>query len=157
MYDYVDGKADWLAAGLASEGTALVEPSLGALARTDAPTARLEERVGEARERCRTTGWDRCWVVNEEHVLLGQLRAKELERAAPDARAEDAMLPGPSTFRPNVTAHEMLHLMDEHDLSAVPVTTSDGRLLGVVRREDLEAALADGAGGSEERSPGQSE
>ena len=61
---------------------------------------------------------------------------RELE--APDERtAEQAMRPGPSTFRPNVSAHEMMHYMDEHDLRTAIVTRSDGTLVGIVRREGL--------------------
>jgi Mg/Co/Ni transporter MgtE len=46
------------------------------------------------------------------------------------------MRPGPSTFRPHVPIEEMAHFMVHHDLPSSPVTTSDGRLVGLLRRED---------------------
>jgi Mg/Co/Ni transporter MgtE len=46
------------------------------------------------------------------------------------------MRPGPSTFRPLVPIAEMARYMTEHDLPTVPITTADGRLIGVLRRED---------------------
>jgi CBS domain-containing protein len=50
------------------------------------------------------------------------------------------MRPGPSTFRPNVSAIEMLEYMDRNHLDTAPVTTSDGRLVGLVLRVDAERA-----------------
>jgi len=46
------------------------------------------------------------------------------------------MRPGPSTFRPYVSLHEMAHFMEEHDLESSPVTTSDGKLVGLLYRAD---------------------
>jgi hypothetical protein len=46
------------------------------------------------------------------------------------------MRPGPSTFRPYVLIEELTHLMIHHDLPTSPVTTSAGRLVGLLRRED---------------------
>lgn len=36
------------------------------------------------------------------------------------------------------TKHEMMHFMDEHDLRTALVTASEGTLVGLVRRTDLE-------------------
>lgn len=47
---------------------------------------------------------------------------------------------GPSTYRPDVTAREMLARMRERNLHTAPVTTSDGRLVGLVRRADITKA-----------------
>jgi CBS domain-containing protein len=137
--DYAAGKADWFAAGLPSEGKLASEPRIGSLARTDAPTCRLDETVGDARDRARLAGWNRCWVVSAERILFGQLREKELA-TDPSTRVEAAMLPGPSTFRPNVSVHEMFHRLAEFELSFIPITSSGGRLLGVALPEDVTRA-----------------
>jgi Mg/Co/Ni transporter MgtE len=104
------------------------------VARADVPTCRLDEQVERVRERVRAAGWDACVVVNEERVVLGLLRREELER--PEGRIEQVMRPGPSTFRPHVPIDELAHFMVEHDLPTSPITSSDGRLIGVLRRED---------------------
>ena len=135
MYDYEAGKLDWLAAGLPTEGTNADRPRAGDVARRDAPTCRLDERVGEVRDRVGVAEWNVCVVLNDERVVLGLLRAAELG-ADPSLRIEQAMRPGPSTFRPFVAIDEMAGFMTEHHLDASPVTTSDGRLVGVLRRED---------------------
>jgi Mg/Co/Ni transporter MgtE len=134
VHDYVDGKLDWLAAGLPTEGTNAGRPRAGGVARADAPTSRLEEPIERVRERVREAGWDACVVVNDERVVLGLLREEELER--PQGRIEQVMRPGPSTFRPHVPIEEMADFMVAHDLPTSPITSSDGRLIGILRRED---------------------
>lgn len=130
----MDGKLDWLAAGLPTEGTNSERPRAADVARADVPTCRIDEQVERVRERVRAAGWDACVVVNEERVVVGLLRQKELER--PEGRIEQVMRPGPSTFRPHVPIEELAHFMVAHDLPTSPITSSDGRLIGVLRRED---------------------
>jgi Mg/Co/Ni transporter MgtE len=135
VYDYEAGKLDWLAAGLPSEGTNAERPRAGDVARKDAPTCTLDERLGDVRERARTAGWTVAVVVNAERVVLGLLREKELD-GDPERSVEQSMRPGPSTFRPHVDVAEMAHYMTEHDLTSSPITTSDGRLVGILLRDD---------------------
>jgi CBS domain-containing protein len=145
--DYVDGKLDWLAAGLPSEGRAAGMPRAGTVARSDAPTCRLDERLSDVRERVEAGEWDACVAVNEERVVLGLLRREELSGDG-SLPIERAMRPGPSTFRPHVPIEEMAEHMVRHDLENAPVTTSDGRLVGLLLREDaIRAAHEMHAGG----------
>ena len=133
--DYVDGKVDWMAAGLPTGGTNAQRPRAGTVARSDSPTCRLDETLGPVRERVRAARWNACVVVNAERVVLGVLREKELG-GDPNQRIEQAMRPGPSTFRPFVLVEELAHYMAEHDLPNSPITTSDGRLVGLITLED---------------------
>jgi CBS domain-containing protein len=139
VYDYVSGKQDWLAAGLPTEGRVASWPRAGTVARADAPTCTLAERRGDAAGRARAAGWDMCVVVNRERVVLGLLRAEQLD-GDPETPVEEAMRPGPSTFRPHVPIAEMARYLVEHDLAAVPITTGDGVLVGVLRRGDAARA-----------------
>jgi CBS domain-containing protein len=133
--NYVDGKLDWMAAGLPTEGTNVEHPRAADVARRDAPTCRLDEPLGEVRERAAAAGWEAAVVVNEERVVLGLLRKKELA-GEPVQPVERAMQPGPSTFRPYVAIAEMAAFMAEHNLDSSPITTSDGRLVGLLLKED---------------------
>jgi CBS domain-containing protein len=140
VYDYGPGKEDWAAAGLPTEGTQAESPRAADVARRDAPTCGLRERMADVRDRVRLAGWDVCLVVNEERIVLGILRGEALADEGGGATAEDAMRAGPSTFRPNVPIAEMAGYMARHDMENVPITTSDGRLVGVLLREDAERA-----------------
>jgi len=135
VYDYVAGKLDWLAAGLPTEGTNAMRPRAADLARKDVPTGRPDEHLEDVRARVGAAGWHACVVVNEARVVLGLLRAAQLQ-GDPAARLEAVMRPGPSTFRPFVSIEEMARFMIEHTLESSPITTSDGRLVGLLRRDD---------------------
>jgi Mg/Co/Ni transporter MgtE len=133
--DYVAGKLDWLAAGLPSEGTNAQRPRAVDVARKDTPTCRLDERLGEVRERAAAAGWEAAVVVNQAGVVMGLLRKKELQ-GDPDQVIERAMRPGPSTFRPFVAIDEMAEFMVEHNLDSSPITTSDGTFVGLLLKAD---------------------
>lgn len=135
VYDYVAGKLDWMAAGLPTEGTNAAHPRAGEVSRKDVPTAQLDERLGEVRDRAKAAGWDAAVVINSERVVLGLLRSKELDKD-PDLRIEQAMRPGPSTYRPHVSIKEMAETMTKHMLESSPITTSDGRLVGLLFQKD---------------------
>lgn len=140
VYDYVAGKLDWMAAGLPTEGTNALRPRAGDVSRKDVPTAQLDERLGEVNARVRAKGWDAAVVINSERVVLGLLRSQELEKH-PDLRIEQAMRPGPSTFRPYVSIKEMAEKMTQHMLESSPITTSDGRLVGLLLQKDAVRAV----------------
>jgi Mg/Co/Ni transporter MgtE len=124
-----------MAAGLRTEGTNAVHPRSGEVSRRDVPTAGLDERLGDVRERVRAAGWDAVVVINNEHVVFGLLRSKELDKD-PELRMGQAMRPGPSTFRPYVSVKEMAETMTKHMLESSPITTSDGRLVGLLLQSD---------------------
>ncbi|HEV8535952.1 MAG TPA: CBS domain-containing protein [Candidatus Limnocylindria bacterium] len=136
VYEYSAGKSDWGAYGLPLEGKAKFA-RIKDITRPDVPTCGIDDTVAIARERSKD--WGTCIVVNAERVVLGRMFKKELA-GDPDAGVADVMRPGPSTFRPNVSAIEMLEYMDRNRLDRAPVTTSDGRLVGLVLREDAERA-----------------
>ena len=100
------------------------------------PTCSLGERLGDVRNRVTAAGWDACVVVSQDRVVLGLLRARELQ-ADPGLLVERAMRPGPSTYRPWVSVAEMRRTMIDRNLDSSPVTTSDGKLVGLVRRQDI--------------------
>src|SRR5690606_26332008 len=124
------------------EGTA-TGGMAGDVARPDVPTCPLDEPVGVVRQRVEAARWDTCVVVNADRVVVGLLRQGELA-TADDEPVEQVMRPGPTTFRPHVSIGTLAHYMMDHELLTVPITTSDGRLLGLLRRQDaLRAAHGD--------------
>ena len=137
VYDYVPGKADWLASGLPREGKLASVLTIGDAARRDVPTCAPAEKVEKVRDRVRAAGWDACVVVNKERVVLGLLREKELS-SDPGATVERVMRSGPTTFRPDVPVGKLAKRMRERGAHTVLVTTSDGRLVGLLYRDDAE-------------------
>jgi rhodanese-related sulfurtransferase/CBS domain-containing protein len=137
VFDYVAGKADWGSAGLPLEGTHDSSTRVGAHLRRDVPTCRLEERLREVQARVTAAGWSTCFVINDEQIILGRLGDSALARED-DVSVEEAMTAGPSTVRPSLELDRTVERMQRQDLTILPVTTSDGKLVGVV---ELETAL----------------
>ncbi len=144
VYDYVAGEADWLAMGLPSEGRDAGQLRAGRVAKRDVPTCGLTERLGEVRRRVQGVGWEICIVVNAERVVLGRVRGTAWD-APDDALVEDVMEAGPTTVRPSEPLAALTERMQEHGSRGVLVTTSDGRLVGLLERADAERVLAEGA------------
>ena len=142
VYDYVAGEADWFASGLPMEGANANKRHAGDLARRDAPTCQLNEDASDVIRRVCDAGWDACPVVNDERVVLGLLRCDDAG-PVPGATVEHSMEPGPSTFRPDAGLDQPLAYLRRHNLTSALVTTSDGRLVGLISRQALEQADAE--------------
>ena len=135
VYDYVGGKADWLARGLPTEGEKAGERRVGALVRRDVVTCALSERMADVRPRVEASPYGFALVV-ENGTLLGRLRRAALA-GHPEATAESVMEPGPSTVRLDMAADELAERLDGRGLRTAVVTTPEGRLAGIVRRPEL--------------------
>ncbi|MDQ2942622.1 MAG: CBS domain-containing protein [Candidatus Dormibacteraeota bacterium] len=144
VFEYKAGKLDWLAAGLPTEGENAKRPRAGDVARKDVVVCSLKDRLGGVHDRAGAEGWDVAVVVDEQKVVLGILRSKQLKMDT-NLLAEEAMRPGPSTFRPYVPMKEMADYMVEHELENAPITTSDGKLVGVLLKSDAIRQAASGA------------
>jgi hypothetical protein len=88
--------------------------------------------------RVEEAGWDTCVVANEQGVVLGRLRRKELD-SQPESVVEDVMQIGPSTIRPNDSLEQLRERLAK--VGSLIVTTPDGVLLGVLYAEDAERKL----------------
>ena len=91
----------------------------------------------EVAVRVREEGWPLAVVVNEQRVVLGRLRPRDLSDAAPDAPARELMVDGPRTIRGAMPAAEMGAWLDRRNVPGVVVTTADGVLVGYLRRDDV--------------------
>jgi CBS domain-containing protein len=137
VYDYVPGKADWLAHNLPIEGDHANVATAGRLARTDVVTCRLGERGTAVRERIDSSPYGFALVTSPGGVVLGRLRASVLD-TSPEGVAEELMEPGPSTVRPDTPASTLAKRLAERNLRTAIVTTPEGQLIGVALREDPE-------------------
>jgi Mg/Co/Ni transporter MgtE len=130
------GKTDWQARGLPLEGEKGAEPRAVDFVLPGAVTCHLGDRIGEVRERVRTSPYGFAFVVADGGVLLGRLRRAALD-GDPDATAESVMEPGPTTVRADTAPRELRERLERGDLTTAVVSDPEGRLLGVVRRADL--------------------
>ena len=82
VYDYVPGKADWIAAGLPTvRSSASPTRAIDVIDRA-VPTCTPDEQVKVAVSRTRKMGRDSCVVLNEHRIVLGRLRIDRLDEAS---------------------------------------------------------------------------
>jgi CBS domain-containing protein len=145
VYRYTPGKDGWLAMGLPSEGVDAATPRAGAVADRDTPTCAANERLGDVRDRLHAAGETSCIVVNDQRVVLGRVRRETLAGDAGQS-VEAVMEAGPTTVRPGEPLEALIERMQQRRVGSIIVSTADGVLLGVLRREDGERRLAERKG-----------
>jgi Mg/Co/Ni transporter MgtE len=122
---------------LPTEGAEADTPRVGPLARDDVITLGLDDPVAGLADRVRASPYGFALVVLPDRTILGRLRLSKLEKADPDATAEEVMDPGPSTVRPDTAVEELRGRLDDKELKTSLVSTPEGRLIGVVSRDQL--------------------
>ena len=138
VYDYGPGKVDWMACALPVEGRPEGKTLLVDFVRQDVPTCSLEERVPDVRKKAR--GASQCVAVNQANVVLGVINKEDWSQNGKKT-VEETMHPAPTTFRPNTAVDQAAAFMAKNDLAEILVTTSEGKLLGIVDRQTIEHAV----------------
>jgi CBS domain-containing protein len=142
VYDYVAGKADWLARGLPREGAKATEPRVVDALRSDVVTCSLGDHAEDVLQALEDAPFGFALVLDEAGVLLGRVRRSAL-RDQPDGVIADVLEPGPSTIRADAAPADIAERLTERSLSAAIVTDPDGRLLGVVTPGELRALISE--------------
>ncbi len=140
VYDYTAGIADWKAAGLAVDGSAVPIQRVVDAIRPDVPVCGPAATLGEARSRAFDAGWDECLVLDCDGIVVGRLRGKAWDSADGQV-VERVMEAGPTTVRPDGPLQPLVERMTERGTQLVVASTPQGELLGVVRREDAARLL----------------
>jgi rhodanese-related sulfurtransferase len=133
VYDYDDSKTAWMGAGLPVEGSVSASTRAGTIARP-LPTCTLGEELGDITPRFETDGL--CAVVDDEQVVLGIVR-QDAGALGDTTPVRAVMQPAPPSVRPNVTAADLAVDMDKDHRGFVLVSTSHGRLIGIIATSDL--------------------
>jgi len=97
-------------------------------------TCQPSTTVLEAEEAARLAGVDNVLVVDSEHRLFGRVKFGASKYDL-DAVVEDVMEPGPPTVRAHEPLEALFGRMDPRGIKEMLVSTPEGYLLGVVRRE----------------------
>jgi magnesium transporter len=85
------------------------------------------------------------YVVDQANRLVGVLPLRDLLLSRPSQRIEQMMIRNPITIGDHTSLDEMVEFFGEHHFFGVPVVSDTGKMLGVVRRGDMEEAYGDRA------------
>jgi predicted transcriptional regulator len=80
-------------------------------------------------------------VVNEQRIVLGLLKPEALN-TDPASIVEQVMEPAPATIRPYLSVRKAIESMDQHKLDRILVTTSDGKLVGILQKNEAAKHLS---------------
>jgi CBS domain-containing protein len=140
VYDYVPGKADWLAAGLPREGESAAVPFAGDIASPVVSTCDYRQQVDTAVGQLAATGQGSCAVVSDDNLVLGMLYVEEVRPGA--GTVADAMRPGPTTVRASEPVEPLVERMRKAGVDGILVTDPEGRLIGLMDRRHAENVLS---------------
>jgi predicted transcriptional regulator len=147
VYHFVGGKTEWIERGMPTDGEGPFLLLAGQVLRPATATCRPDTRAGAVRREL-TPGPDSiCAVVNDEQIVVGRVRWKDLP-ADDDARVETFMQLGPATVQRREELPPLLDRMHKAGVKTILVTTTEGRLLGVVNRDEGEAFVRERQSGS---------
>ena len=135
VYDYVAGKADWLAAGLPTEGRPHPTRVINAID-LGVPTCAPDEPATAVAARLRAGSRSSCIVLSNDRVVLGRFNPDRVGIDVDidaDTAVEDVMEPGPTTIRADADLDKTLARMRERHVGSLVVTTPEGVLLGELR------------------------
>lgn len=85
------------------------------------------------------------FVVGAKEQLQGVLRLRDLLLVSPSTAVEDIMIADPVSVTLDTPLQELEDIFDRYRFLGVPVTDSDGALVGVLRRSDVEEAIGERA------------
>jgi magnesium transporter len=104
-------------------------------------TFRPTSTVGQALERVRDLGPGRriyaIHVVDDDGLLAGVIPLQQLALAAPDTELQALVRDRPPSVSALTTREEVVELLDQSRLPSIPVVDFEGRLIGVIRLEQL--------------------
>lgn len=80
------------------------------------------------------------YVTAPDGTLVGVLRLRDLVFAPRHAPIAAVMIAKPVCVRPDTTLEELQQLFDRHPFAGAPVVDPNGKLVGVLRRADVEEA-----------------
>jgi len=130
VYDFVVGKAYWLASGrptIRPEPIARVGSHVA-----QAATAFLDDSVTEVRASTAERN-SNIVVIDQHRIVLGRVRRSDLEVAADTDSMGQIMRLGPTTIRPDELVSDVTERMANRSVSALLVTRPTGELLGEFR------------------------
>ncbi len=104
---------------------------------------RCEDVVNDMRknaERYRYFDVQYAYVVSTKGELRGVLRLRDLLLASSTTRIDEVMLPSPKSVDVGTSLEDLERFFDHHQWLGVPVLETDGQLVGIVRRGNVEGA-----------------
>lgn len=141
MHDFAVGRGAWAASALPLEGALAGLLTAADAARKDVFTCSLGDSTRGIAGMMASKGQDDCIVLNEQGIIMGRTRRGAVEASSGGAVVEEIMELGPTTVRPDEPLEALVERMRRRGVRNIVVATLDGRLVGVLYRDEAESLL----------------
>ncbi len=116
--------------------------SAGTIMTVEYVSLKKDWTVKECFDRIRREALDKetvynCYVTDQTRMLIGCVSVRTLLLAEPDTRLESIMDTRVVSVNTHTDREEVASIISKYDLSAVPVTDSDGRIVGIITVDDV--------------------
>ena len=138
VHHFVGGKTEWIERGLPTVGEGPFLLLAGQVLRAATATCLPDTPAAVVRRELPPGPDSICAVVNESNIVVGRVRWKDLPQDD-DTPVDGFMQLGPATVRPREELPPLLERMRRAGVKTILVTSAEGRLLGVVNRDEGEA------------------
>ncbi len=110
-------------------------------ARKEVFTCSLSDSIKGMGEMIASKGQDDCIVLNDQGIVMGRTRRRAIEARGAQDTLEEVMELGPTTVRPDERLDAVVGRMRRRGVRSIVVATLDGKLVGVLYRDEAEALL----------------
>lgn len=135
------GRAAWAASALPLEGALASLPTASDAARREVFTCLVSDPIEGMTDFMDPQGQDDCIALNEHGIVMGRTRRRVVEASSVGATVEEIMEIGPTTVRPDEPLAALVGRMRRRGVQSIVVATLDGRLVGVLYRDEAESLL----------------
>ncbi|GJL64793.1 MAG: magnesium transporter MgtE [Nitrospirales bacterium] len=104
----------------------------------------VEEAIIQIRKKASKDLHD-LYIIDRSHTLVGKLSLRDLLLVSPDERLQSVMHQDLPAIHPLESREQIVELFSERHLFTIPVVDLDGKLLGVIRNEDIVKASQEDA------------
>jgi len=80
---------------------------------------------------------DTSYIISKDRVLLGKVSLKDIILSEPNKKIKDIMVENVISVYTYTDQEEVANIMQDYDLTSLPVTDSENRLVGIITVDDI--------------------
>lgn len=89
------------------------------------------------------SGWTKCAVTAPDRTVIGFVQGEKIQDVDEAVPIEEVMQLGPTTFRFDTSLERATEFMDTKEVDCILLTSSEGKLLGLLHQNYADKTLAD--------------
>lgn len=118
------------------------ENSAGSIMTVELIDIKAESTISEALKRIRKIANEQesieiSYVISNDRILLGSVNLKDIILNQPNKKIKNIMNDNVISVNTHIDQEEVANIMQNYDLTSIPVTDSENRLVGIITVDDI--------------------